>query len=255
MPRTTKLEDHLTSAELQQRYLRCEHRADRTRWHALWLVSLGQSGNEAARLVGRTSGWMSVLVRRYNEQGAASVITVKREGRQWGGSEAALRWGTSEETELYEALVQAPRGGGIWTAAKVAAWLAERRGHDVHLSTGWRTLKRLRQAIQMPRPEHPEACQRRGPSRVPKKIIGLAAQLRHAEPEQRVWLCFQDEARFGLKPTYRRVWAPIGQRPTAPSRTRYEWSYVFATVHPETGTTHALILPVANIKAMLALSR
>jgi len=64
-----------------------------------------------------------------------------------------------------------------------------------------------------------------------------------------VWLCFQDEARFGLKPTYRRIWAPIGQRPTAPSRARYEWSYVFASVHPQTGTTHALILPVANTKA------
>ena len=65
-----------------------------------------------------------------------------------------------------------------------------------------------------------------------------------------MWLCFQDEARFGLKPTYRRVWAPIGQRPTAPSRVRYEWSYVFASVHPETGTTHALILPVANTHTM-----
>ena len=74
--------------------------------------------------------------------------------------------------------------------------------------------------------------------------------MRQTHPDKRVWLCFQDEARFGLKPTYRRVWAPIGRRPTAPSRARYEWSYVFATVHPETGTTHALILPVANTKAM-----
>lgn len=65
-----------------------------------------------------------------------------------------------------------------------------------------------------------------------------------------MWLCFQDEARFGLKPTYRRVWAPIGQRPAAPSRTRYEWSYVFATVHPASGTTHALILPLANLRTM-----
>ncbi len=44
--------------------------------------------------------------------------------------------------------------------------------------------------------------------------------------------------------------APIGQRPSAPSSSKYEWSYVFASVHPETGTTHALILPVANTKAM-----
>jgi len=83
-----------------------------------------------------------------------------------------------------------------------------------------------------------------------KKTLETLAELSQAQADKRVWLCFQDEARFGLKPTYRRVWAPIGQRPTTPSLARYEWSYIFATVHPETGTTHALILPVANTKAM-----
>lgn len=83
-----------------------------------------------------------------------------------------------------------------------------------------------------------------------KKTLETLTQLRQAQPDRRIWLCFQDEARFGLKPAYRRVWAPTGQRPTAPSRARYEWSYVFATVHPETGTTHALILPLANTRTM-----
>ena len=158
MPRTAKLEGHLSSDELQQRYLRCEHRADRTRWHALWLVSTGKSGNEAARLVGRTSGWVSVLVRSYNEKGAKGVETVKRKGQQWGGSEAALRWGTEEETELREALRYATPEGKVWTAGKVASWLSERRGRKVHLVTGWRTLQRLRQSRQLPRPQHPEAA-------------------------------------------------------------------------------------------------
>lgn len=158
MPRTAKLEGHLSSDELQQRYLRCDHRADRTRWHALWLVSTGKSGNEAARLVGRTSGWISVLVRSYNESGAAGVETVKRKGQQWGGHEACLRWGTEEEAELCQAILQAAPEGEVWTAVKVATWLSERRGRKVHLVTGWRTLQRLRQSRQMPRPEHPEAA-------------------------------------------------------------------------------------------------
>lgn len=153
-----KLAEHLSSGELQERYLRCRHLADRTRWHALWLISLGKSGNEAAKLVGRTSGWASVLVRRYNEEGVAAVATVKREGRQWGGSEAALCWGSEEESELREALQGIAPDGGPWTSAKVAAWLAERRGHAVHLSTGWRTLQRLRHSGQLPRPQHPEAA-------------------------------------------------------------------------------------------------
>lgn len=158
MPRTAKLEGHLSSDELQQRYLRCDHRADRTRWHALWLVSTGKSGNEAARVVGRTSGWISVLVRSYNESGAAGVETVKRKGQQWGGHEACLRWGTEEEAELCQAILQAAPKGEVWTAVKVATWLSERRGRKVHLVTGWRTLQRLRQSRQMPRPEHPEAA-------------------------------------------------------------------------------------------------
>ena len=158
MARTAKLERHLSSDELRERYLTCKHDADRTRWHALWLVSLGKSGNEAARLVGRTSGWASGLIRTYNAQGAGAVETVKREGRQWGGREACLAWGSDEERELREALFQAAPDGGLWTAAKVASWLGERRGKDVHMVTGWRTLKRLRLSVQAPRPEHPEAA-------------------------------------------------------------------------------------------------
>lgn len=158
MPRTAKLEGHLSSDALQHRYLKCEHLADRTRWHALWLVSLGKSGNEAARLVGRSSGWISVLVRSYNDSGAVGVETIKRKGQQWGGTEACLRWGTDEETELREALLHAAPEGDVWTAAKVAAWLSERRGRKVHLVTGWRTLQRLRQSMQLQRPQHPEAA-------------------------------------------------------------------------------------------------
>ena len=153
-----KLKDHLTQHELQRRYLQCEHLADRTRWHALWLVSLGKSGNEAARLVGRTSGWVSRLVQAYNERGVEGAVTVKHKGRQQGGREACLRWGTGEELELREALLDRAADGGMWTAAKVALWLGERRGRKVHLVTGWRTLKRLRQSIQLPRPQHPEAA-------------------------------------------------------------------------------------------------
>ncbi len=158
MPERAKLKDHLTSAELQRHYLRCQHLADRTRWHALWLVSLGKSGNEAARLVGRSSGWVSELVRAYNERGVEAAVTRKRKGRQQGGREAALGWGTDEESELREALFGGAPDGGTWTAAKVALWLGERRGRNVHLVTGWRTLKRLRQSVQLPRPQHPEAA-------------------------------------------------------------------------------------------------
>ena len=100
---------------------------------------------------------MSLLSRAYNPHGPESAQTVKR-NRQWGGREACLAWGTDEERDLREALSRAAPDGGIWTAAKVASWLSERRGREVHMVTGWRTLKRLRYSSQLPRPQHPEAA-------------------------------------------------------------------------------------------------
>jgi transposase len=46
-----------------------------------------------------------------------------------------------------------------------------------------------------------------------------------------------DEHRLGLKPIHRRVWAPIGERPTALGHHRYEWLYVTAFVAPMSGET------------------
>jgi hypothetical protein len=59
-----------------------------------------------------------------------------------------------------------------------------------------------------------------------------------------------DQARRGLKPIVRRVWARRGQRPLAVSTHGYKWSYVYGFVHPYDGRTHWLILPEANTAAM-----
>jgi DDE superfamily endonuclease len=65
-----------------------------------------------------------------------------------------------------------------------------------------------------------------------------------------VWA--HDQARRGLKPIIRRVWARRGQRPLALSTHRYEWSYVYGFVHPADGRTQWLILPMVNTEAMQA---
>lgn len=63
-----------------------------------------------------------------------------------------------------------------------------------------------------------------------------------------VWCA--DEARRGLKPLVRRVWAPRGQRPTARSTHRYEWSYVYGFAQPLSGRSEWLILPTVNTRVM-----
>jgi len=40
-------------------------------------------------------------------------------------------------------------------------------------------------------------------------------RLEEAYPEAEVELWSEDEARLGLKPVMRRVWAPVGRRPIA----------------------------------------
>lgn len=46
---------------------------ERRRWIALYLISKGMSGNEASELVDRSSGWISKVVKRYNELGPKGV--------------------------------------------------------------------------------------------------------------------------------------------------------------------------------------
>jgi DDE superfamily endonuclease len=56
----------------------------------------------------------------------------------------------------------------------------------------------------------------------------------------------EDEARLGLKPVVRRVWAPVGRRPTARFRRGYEWTYLYGFVRPQSGKVFWMILPTVN---------
>jgi hypothetical protein len=73
-------------------------------------------------------------------------------------------------------------------------------------------------------------------------------KLREAHPEAEVELWAEDEARLGLKPVIRRVWAPVGKRPIARLKRGYEWTYVYGFVRPESGEVYWLILPRVNVE-------
>ncbi len=83
-----------------------------------------------------------------------------------------------------------------------------------------------------------------------KKLHDQVGAVSAAQPQAVVEVWYQDEARLGLKPIVRRVWARRGQRPRTPSQTRYEWLYVYGFVHPQRGETYWLILPTVSIAAM-----
>jgi transposase len=64
-----------------------------------------------------------------------------------------------------------------------------------------------------------------------------------------------DEHRVGLKPILRTVWAPRGERPRAVVNPRYEWTYLSAFVHPESGSTSFWLTPTVNKAVFLLMLR
>jgi transposase len=70
--------------------------------------------------------------------------------------------------------------------------------------------------------------------------------MRAAHRHTRVELWSMDEHRIGLKPILRRVWAPKGATVVAPVAPRYQWMYVYAFVHPQSGRSSWFLLPSVN---------
>lgn len=154
MPRRITLQPHLTTEELYRRYRACRRPQEKLRWRALYLISGGELANHAARRVGRSSGWVSDLARRYNERGAGAVPDARGDvapGRR-------PRLDAEAAGALDAALRAAPADGGLWTAPKVAAWIEERTGAAVDASTAWRAMRRLGFTLQVPRPRHRRAA-------------------------------------------------------------------------------------------------
>lgn len=69
-------------------------------------------------------------------------------------------------------------------------------------------------------------------------------QAQHPEAVLEVWAF--EEHRLGLLPLLRRVWAPRGQRPTVLVEPRFQWTYLYGFVHPQSGLTHFQMHPRMN---------
>lgn len=61
---------------------------------------------------------------------------------------------------------------------------------------------------------------------------------------------FFDEARFGLQPTFTRLWSLRGKPCIVEYQQSYEWCYVYSAVAPDTGDSFSLILPEVNTEMM-----
>jgi len=155
MPKTITLKSHLTTDELYKRYRACQKPNEKLRWRALYLISSGVRAAEAARRVGRTSGWMTQLTERYNGLGAEAVADQRDEERQTGRTPTVK---AELAMKLDAALHAAAADGGLWTAKKVADWIEQETGRRLHETSAWRVLRSLVFTLQSVRPTHLKAA-------------------------------------------------------------------------------------------------
>jgi transposase len=151
MSRRIHVEGHLSTEELQQRYRNATHPAEKMRWQALWLVSKGESADEAAGVTTYTADWVRTLVRRYNAGGPDAILD-RRRGRS--GRRRLLA--PEQEAELPAVLEGPAPRGGLWNGPEVARWMSGKLGRTVLPQRGWEYLRRTGHTPQIPRPSHEE---------------------------------------------------------------------------------------------------
>ena len=150
-----KLEAHLSSAELQQRYRAARDAAQARRWQALWLVSQDQPIGRVASIVGLHRNSVRALIKRYNADGPSGVCDARANNP--GSRKSYLS--AEQEDALRAALALPHPDGGNWNGARVARWIAHRTGRkQVYRQYGWSVLRRLGLSPQVPRPRHRQAA-------------------------------------------------------------------------------------------------
>jgi transposase len=148
------LADHLSSAELQQRYRTCSDAKEARRWHTLWLLSTGLPISAVARTLGFHRNWVRTIAQRYNAEGPSAVCD--RHRLRPGGAPARLN--AEQRQRLSLALQSPPEDGGLWTGPKVAAWIERQTGVKTYPQLGWVYLRQLGLSLRVPRPQHADAA-------------------------------------------------------------------------------------------------
>jgi|SRR3954452_18656949 transposase len=159
MPKTIKLEPHLGSEELEERYRKARDPVQRSHYQILWLISQGRTTSQVMEATGYSRGWIQQLARRYNADGPDALLD--RRHQNPGARDRALLTAEQQE-ELAHALTKPPPDGGMWNSRKVGEWIQRRTGRVVSQKKqrGWEYLKRLRQSPKVPRPQHQKADER-----------------------------------------------------------------------------------------------
>ena len=162
-------------------------------------------------------------VKAFREGGLPGLLK-RKEGKR--GPKSPLSEGQRE------ALRQSLAEGGWVHARHLRRDLEDKHSVKVSLSTVYKYLGQLKARPKVTRKVHVK--------QKPEKTLAfregeLLVKLRALDipPERPVRLWVQDEARFGLHTTHRRVWSLPGVRIKQPSQQKYQWDYVYGMLEVE----------------------
>ena len=146
--------EHLSVLALEQHYRSCKDATAARHFHTIWLLAKGHQISEVAATVSFAPRWVERLLARYNAQGPQALGDLRCLN---GASPSVLKPDLLKKLE--HRLREPPPDGGLWTSAKVAAWMAAELGlAHVAPQRGWDALKALGWSVQKPRPRHPRAA-------------------------------------------------------------------------------------------------
>jgi transposase len=149
MSRRITIQAHLSLEELQARYREAKDAAERSHYQIIWLLASGKPTEEVAAITGYSRSWIYELVWGYNRLGSEALGDKRHQNP---GAKPLLN--DVQQAQLWQALQEPPPDGGLWTGAKVAAWISELIGRKVSPQRGWEYLRALEMRRRRPRPEH-----------------------------------------------------------------------------------------------------
>lgn len=158
---------------------------------------------------------------------------------------------TEGNTQLFRSLVFLTQSYDRPYRGSDLVALLGKRGISMSQSSLYEHMKRQEFSYQTTRPVNPK----RDAVAVAEwkvKLPEVLAATAERNPDKKVKLFFQDEARFGQKGTTSRQWAPIGERPERPRQDDFKNAYIFAAVEPKSGQRHFLVATDSDTNFMQA---
>jgi transposase len=146
--------DHLSIAELEERYRACADACSARHYQTIWLLAQGHTIVEVAELTSFVPRWIEELLARYNALGAQALGDLRRNN---GSTASVLKSELLEQLKLR--LREPPPDGGLWNSRKVADWMADQLGlMTLAPQRGWEALQAIGWSIQSPRPKNPNSA-------------------------------------------------------------------------------------------------